>query len=147
MLYRHSAGGFRNVSNYRHWSDTAIMCYKRGGHCEGCYIQDIISDKCMMKYSVITLVKNLGKPPEKKELFFEGITETEEKIIEAILSGKETKGDIANELNVTSDYVQLHLSELYKIAIQNGAKFTKLKYKLPELVEFIKERAKEKEND
>ena len=31
--------------------------------------------------------------------------------------------------------------------INNGAIFTKQKYKLPELVEFIKKIAKEKEND
>ncbi len=146
MLFRHFAG-ITNTSNYRRWSETAIMCYDRKCQCEGCYIKDILSDKCMMKYSVITLVRTLGKPNCGKSGFFEGITEQEQKIVDAILNGFETKKEIAEYNNVTPDRIQMTLDDLYKLAIQNGATFTKQKYKLPELVEFIKQYKKEKDID
>ncbi|MBQ7450697.1 hypothetical protein IJS77_04705 [bacterium] len=146
MMFKHFAG-ITNTSNYSRWTETAIMCYDRGCMCDGCYIQDILSDKCMMKYSVITLVRILGKPNCGKNGFFEGITEPEQRIVDAILNGFETKKEIAEYNNVTPNTIQMTLDELYKLAINNGAIFTKQKYKLPELVEFIKKIAKEKEND
>ena len=101
----------------------------------------------MMKTSVINLVRIFGIPPENKEPFFEGITEPEQKIVDAILDGCETKEEIAERNKVTPDRIQIILDDLYKLAIQNGAVFIKQKYRLPELVDFIRQYAKEKEID
>ena len=56
------------------WTQGAKECYKRGCNCEGCKIQEIMkSQKCLMKMSVIELVRLRGKPFERKEseLYYE----------------------------------------------------------------------------
>lgn len=45
------------------WTSTAIDCYKRGCVCAGCPMKELIkSQKCMMKSSVLELVRKFGIP-------------------------------------------------------------------------------------
>jgi len=53
---------FYDIPNYKRWTRTAIFCYERGGNCRGCPIKNIMETECKMKYSVIQLVRNIGKP-------------------------------------------------------------------------------------
>lgn len=48
-----------------HWTRTAIECYERGCVCHKCPVQNILSQKCKMKVSVLELVKKFGKPSNK----------------------------------------------------------------------------------
>lgn len=56
-----------NVSKnyYKQWTPTAIYCYERGCKCKDCPINKVLETKCLMKTSVLFLVKNLGKPKIK----------------------------------------------------------------------------------
>ena len=56
-----------NIPNYERWTKSAIFCYKRGCNCRNCPIKEIVETKCKMKYSVIKLVKNIGKPKDIQE--------------------------------------------------------------------------------
>lgn len=50
----------------KQWSASAIMCYKRGGVCAGCFYKDFFEGKpykCKMKAAVLSLVQNTGAPP------------------------------------------------------------------------------------
>ena len=58
---------FCEMPKYRHWTQTAVFCYERGGNCCGCPIKNIIETECKMKYSVNQLVKTLGIPKEETE--------------------------------------------------------------------------------
>ena len=49
-----------------HWTKTAIECYKRGCVCKGCQVKKMISEKCLMKYSVIRLVREIGRPTKEE---------------------------------------------------------------------------------
>lgn len=51
-----------NIPKYDRWTQTAILCYKRGGNCRGCPIKEIIESRCLMKYTAVALVKQLGRP-------------------------------------------------------------------------------------
>lgn len=48
----------------RRWTVTAIMCYKRGCVCEGCFYNKFFTDryKCQQKAAVLELVRVLGVP-------------------------------------------------------------------------------------
>lgn len=54
--------------DYKHWTHSAIECYKRGGVCRGCIYEAFFAGrfKCQMKAAVLSLVKNVGKPPRIK---------------------------------------------------------------------------------
>jgi len=123
---------------YNQWTETAIDCYKRHCICSGCLLKEVLGDKCRMKQVVIQLVRDLGLPKEKK-FFIPGITPSEEKVVDAILSGCETKKDIAIKIGTSEFMVQNYLCDLYKLVEVQGYSFVKSKYKLPELIEIIKE--------
>ena len=54
------------IANPRHWTYTAKKCYKIGCVCSKCdEVPDDIKKQCKMKYSVIKLVRNIGKPKEQ----------------------------------------------------------------------------------
>lgn len=54
--------------NLRNWTTGAVQCYERGCNCEGCPTKEYItSQKCVMKYSVMELVKKFGKPTKPAE--------------------------------------------------------------------------------
>lgn len=55
------------MNQFKRWTASAIMCYKRGGVCSGCFYEDFFDGKkykCKMKQSVISLVQNIGAPPD-----------------------------------------------------------------------------------
>jgi len=59
----------KTTAQYR-WTDTAIMCHKRGCKCKGCFYENFFSDKnqkCQMKAAVLELVRKIGLPPEKED--------------------------------------------------------------------------------
>lgn len=49
---------------YYHWTKSAIECYEIGCRCSICKLRRIIESKCVMKETVITIVRNIGKPPK-----------------------------------------------------------------------------------
>ena len=54
------------IANPQHWTYTARKCYKIGCVCSKCdEVPDDIKKQCKMKYSVIKLVRNIGKPKEQ----------------------------------------------------------------------------------
>ena len=81
-----------------HWTPSAVDCYERGCICEGCPIFLIIETECVMKITVLELVKTLGKPPEKVEI---DINEIEQKLIEG-----RTLYEIAKELGISPAILQ-----------------------------------------
>ena len=101
----------------KHWTDLSRFCYQRGCNCEGCYIKDCLETHCFMKTAVFELVRKFGAPPERK------FDIREQKVIEAILNGAETKLDIIKDTGLTTGVVQLTLNELYIQAEQNGMFF------------------------
>ena len=55
------------------WTKSAVMCYERGGVCNGCYYENFftkgtydVQPYCKMKESIIFLVKEIGKPKNTK---------------------------------------------------------------------------------
>lgn len=53
------------VASVRRWTKAAIDCYQRGCVCEGCYYKEFFSDspqRCLMKNTVLELVRVLGRP-------------------------------------------------------------------------------------
>lgn len=56
-----------NKKVYKHWTKSAIECYRNGCRCSKCILVPAdFRNKCRMKHVVIELVKNLGKPIDKK---------------------------------------------------------------------------------
>lgn len=59
----------------RHWTPTAIDCYKRGCSCNGCFYEYFFtgdSQKCQMKAAVLELVRVFGTPePELQQVLHE----------------------------------------------------------------------------
>ncbi|MFI3300281.1 MAG: hypothetical protein R3Y28_02555 [Candidatus Gastranaerophilales bacterium] len=56
----------------RRWTPTAIECYKRACKCEDCFYKEFFSEesqKCMMKASVLELVRVLGAPNVELQQF------------------------------------------------------------------------------
>ena len=47
---------------FRRWTPSAIKCYQIGGDCSRCELKSFIESGCRMRYSVIELVRTLGKP-------------------------------------------------------------------------------------
>ncbi len=96
-----------------------------------------------MKRTVITIVRNIGRPPDIKDGIFKYLTSKQNKIIDAILNGADTRDKIAKELNINKTNLAQYLQEIYKITSLQGVEYkTKVK-KLDELIKFI-ENYKEK---
>lgn len=63
----------------KHWTQSAIDCYKRECVCEGCPVYELVfkpaKRKCMMKAAVIATVRKLGVPDKlikkDKENYYE----------------------------------------------------------------------------
>lgn len=55
--------------NNLNWTQQAIDCFEIGCRCSKCFINKNIESKCLMKSTVIELVRRFGKPKpiEKKE--------------------------------------------------------------------------------
>lgn len=57
---------FLPQSQVRRWTLTAAQCYQIGCNCEKCYLPQILETKCLMKKTVIKLVKEFGAPDIEK---------------------------------------------------------------------------------
>lgn len=124
------------------WTETAIECYKRGGICEGCLLHGTLDAECQMKQSVIELVCQFGAPVIIPELF-EGLSDIENRIINAIANGAVRRADIAERAGIAKNSLQNYLTHLYILAETHGTIFTNGSDKLPDLIRFITEKAKE----
>ncbi len=67
MIYGYDVSYCETIS--KHWTPTAIDCYKIGCNCSKCNLYKIYfssgESKCMMKYTVFNLVKKLGAPDKE----------------------------------------------------------------------------------
>lgn len=128
---------------YYNWTPSAIECYERGCNCKGCPIKAMIETKCMMKSAVIEIVRNIGKPPVKtKDGIFKHLTPTQNKIINAIINGADTRAKIAKVINANVTSLATHLQDIFRITSLQGVAYkTKVK-RLEELIEFLKDRTK-----
>ena len=135
------------MPKWNRWSQSAIDCYRRGCVCVGCLMKEITEQKCNMKKSVLELVAQLGAPPPEINGLFDGLTNSQNEVINAILSGANTKEQIANIMETTPNTVQTWLVQLYEIAQTNGLVFKAGYRRLPELAEFLKQKAQEKEEE
>ena len=70
MLYRYNVSC--SETNTKTWTQSAIDCYNLGCNCSLCNINKLYFSKsvykCMMKNTVIELVRKLGKPQEEEKL-------------------------------------------------------------------------------
>lgn len=105
------------------WTKQAIDCYNSGARCENCIIYRTIENPCLMKKTLIELVRVLGKPPEKFIGLLPHTNRLQNEIVKIILSGITTKKDIAKELNLQEGTIQSNLITLYSIAESQGFKF------------------------
>lgn len=48
------------------WTLSAAQCYQIGCNCEKCYLPEILETKCLMKTTVIELVRKFGAPDIEK---------------------------------------------------------------------------------
>ena len=85
-----------------------------------------------MKYAVWELVRKYGKPPVE-----DGLNETQQAIINAILAGCNTKEDIAKQINKAGGVIQNNLNELYAIAENDGLVFYS-RIKFNQFVKYIR---------
>lgn len=122
------------VNVYSQWTEGSIFCYRRGCNCDGCYVQEILETPCVMKKAVLTLVKEYGAPSNGED----ELTETQQKIILAILAGANTKEEIAEKVNVTTGVVQNCLCDMYKLAEADGIVYTTHKYKLNTFINWVR---------
>ena len=105
-------------------------------------IHGTLEAECQMKQSVIELVCQFGAPVIIPELF-EGLSDIENRIINAIANGAVKRADIAERAGIAKNSLQNYLTHLYILAETHGTIFTNGSDKLPDLIRFIK--AKEKE--
>lgn len=70
MTYRYNVSCSETLS--KSWTPTAIDCYRLGCSCSQCFLNKVYFEnsiyKCMMKATVIELVRKLGAPVEEEIL-------------------------------------------------------------------------------
>ena len=69
MVYEYNVSNCE--TNYKKWTPTAIDCYKIGCNCSKCNLYKLFfsttDSKCMMKFAVFGLVRNIGAPNLEEE--------------------------------------------------------------------------------
>lgn len=100
------------------WTDLARECYERGCVCRGCIIKEQLESPCQMKRSVFELVRKFGAPPKIIEK--NGLTPTEQKIINAILNGADSFEKLAVLFNRKTSWAQNYIHVLYDKARERG---------------------------
>lgn len=50
----------------KEWTQSAVECYLRGCNCDNCTIKELLESPCIMKDSVISLIRSGFKPPVKR---------------------------------------------------------------------------------
>lgn len=107
----------------RRWTQSSIDCYNRGCVCNGCFYQKVMSTPCMMKTTVLELVKLYGKPDENAvKNTIENITKKQ--IIELYIEKEMSLRDIYRILKVDRyEFMEL----LEKFGIKERKKPTRSK--------------------
>ena len=119
---------------YKQWTTSAIDCYRRGCTCSGCLMHEMLGKRCQMKRAVFELVKRFGAPDINEN----GLSRSEQKIIDAILSGCNTKAEIAAYCETSQPAIQHFLVNLYRIAESDGLVFMNGSKKLPDLINWVR---------
>lgn len=127
------------------WTKSALECYSLNNNCKECSIFKLIGYRCKMYETVDKLIEKIGPPKEEGPYFFLGLTEAENNIIKAILNGAKTFDEIAKMTTNTRTSAINYVDRVIRVAQENGAKFVKERDRLPELIEFIKEKSKKDE--
>ena len=120
---------------WQHWTASAIDCYNRGCVCNGCPTKAIVETPCLMKQSVLELVKQIGPPP--KIAYIEGLTEQQERVVTAIINGAKTFEDIAKELKIKRGGVIVALGSIYPYYANLGFNYSSKRRQSLELISFI----------
>ena len=107
------------------WTESAVDCYERGCICRDCAVQEIIGNECKMKYAVMSLVRQFGKPKVEGGNFLPFITPRLQKVVDAILAGANTKAEIAEKLGIKTSNVQERVNKLYTMVEAKGYRFQK----------------------
>ena len=119
----------------RYWTEDAKNCYMRGCRCSGCYMRDLLESRpCDLKFTVWELVRKFGAP----EINDEGFTKRQQTVINAILGGANDYKDLERITGTTHSNVQSVLCELYIIAENVGVRYKNRRYKLPELIRWLR---------
>lgn len=116
---------YKNPTNY--WTPQAIDCYNRGCNCSGCIMPKIMESECLMKITVIELIKKIGKPVDNVSK----LPEREKAVHDAILDGADSYIAIEKTTGLKPYTVKEILKGLYKKAELEGAslKVTRTKFK------------------
>lgn len=120
------------------WTQGAIECYERGYDCVGCPTQQLLSDKCRMKESVLNLIQTIGLPPKDDDLFPD-FKNTPLKIMKAIYNGAETLDELALELGNSISGIKTRLSEEIFPYYENKGFLRPTKNAFPAFIDFFKE--------
>ena len=115
------------------WTEGSIYCYKRGCNCQGCYVKDVLETHCRMKSAVFELVRKFGSPKEKNRF-----TPRQQKVINAILEGCNSKYEIAEKTGMKDFNVQSTLSDMYELAEADGVIYRNLRCKLPDFIRWVR---------
>lgn len=97
-----------------------------------------LETRCIMKGSVIELVKKFGTPQDKIKKVNERILAEQEEIIRLVRNGISTRKELAAKLNISLTELSGRMVRLYRKAEQEGFKFLTLKYMFYEWVEYIR---------
>lgn len=107
---------------YRHWTQGAVECYKRGCVCKGCETFELIGNQCRMKAAVIELVKNVGPPPDnfkekdeysRREINSLELTASETNVRDLLLQGLNYK-QVAEKLSISLATVKTHVAKIFE---------------------------------
>ncbi len=107
-----------DICSVRRWTKSSIECYNRGCRCKGCIYTKILSSPCMMKKTVIELVKKFGKPPEEVNTVE---TITKEQIIELYIEKRLPLIRIYNILKIDK-FEFLELLDKFEISTRKRPK-------------------------
>lgn len=116
------------------WTKGAKECFFRGGRCEGCITFGILGYRCRMKQSVLELVRKYGVPTNDEDT----LTERQQKVIDAILNGANTKDEIAKYTGLEPDQTQGVLSQLYQLAESEGVVYISKGFKLAQFIDWVR---------
>ena len=120
----------------RLWTESAIDCYKRDGKCKGCPTKAILETECTMKQTVIELVRQYGEPPDNP--YFDWATESQNKVITAIIEGHTTLEDISTVTGLKRPESQI--LSAFPYFREMGFKPNSYRTKLTDLIRYIAEK-------
>lgn len=98
------------------WTESAIDCYERGCVCNGCFMTKILETRCLMKSTVIALVRKFGKPKKPEEI-------SPQWIFEQLKAGK-TFLTLSQQLGIRKEVLREKLNQS-GIFMRHYGKYTK----------------------